>query len=60
MDQKEKSFNMVWQMLKAPFLILQVYIGPKKGRNIVFNISPFDIKKYNTRYETSVYVLLNG
>ena len=29
-------------------------------RNIVFNNCPFDITKYSTRYETSVYVLLNG
>ena len=28
--------------------------------NIVFNISPFDITKYNTRYETSIYDRLSN
>ena len=31
----------------------------QNNNNIVLNISLFDITKYNTRYETSVYVLLN-
>ena len=59
LSEFERKHTCFWLPAHA-FLTSTCLLRLYSHSNIVFNISPFDITKYNTRYDISVYVLLNG
>ena len=57
LDAKDQEKKHRQELEEAKELVNILYLSGQNlysHSNVVFNISPFDITKYNTRYETSV------